>query len=277
MTTDRLGSRAGRKRAEAAPAAVRTLSAGLMAAASLAAFAEGSAVAPFDHDHSALTAILAQYVRDGDVDYRGLAGEGRGPFDAYLRSLQAVSASEPSFRRDERMAFWINAYNAFTIRLVLDNYPIETIRSIGLLPGAAFRKEFIPLGKQGEEISLDTIEHEILREEFQDARIHFAIVCASKSCPALRSEAYRARDLTQQLDDAARGFLADASKNRLDAASGTLHLSPIFKWFRGDFERDAGSLEAFVARHARPPDAERIRTTKIRLVFLDYDWSLNGR
>ena len=231
----------------------------------------------FDHGHSAWTDVLARFVRDGDVDYRGLAGEGRGPFDAYLRSLQAASASETAWSRDERMAFWINAYNAFTIRLILDHYPLRSIRSIGLLPGAAFREKFIPLGKGGEEISLDTIEHEILRTEFRDARIHFAIVCASKGCPQLRSEAYRARDLADQLDDAARGFLAYPSKNRIEAASGTLHLSPIFKWFRGDFERDAGSLEAFVARFAAPQDAERIGTVKMRLTFLDYDWSLNGR
>ena len=276
MTTDRLRSPVGCDRTAARPASIRTLSVGLMAAASIAGSAESSAVEPFDRDHSALTTILARHVRDGDVDYRGLAA-GRGPFDSYLRSLQAVSASEPTWSRDERMAFWINAYNAFTIRLILDNYPLETIRSIGLLPGAAFRKKFIPLGRNGEEISLDTIEHEILREKFRDARIHFAIVCASKSCPALRSEAYRARELTRQLDDAARGFLADPSKNRLDVASKTLHLSPIFKWFREDFERDAGSLEAFVARYTAPNDAERIRTAKMRLEFLDYDWSLNGR
>ncbi len=258
------------------PAAGRSLSLALLAAWSLSGPADAAAVESFDHDHSEWTDLLKRYVRDGDVDYRGLAGEGRGPFDAYLRSLQAASASEHTFRRDERMAFWINAYNAFTIRLVLDNYPIESIRAIGLLPGAAFRKKFIPLGRGGEEISLDTIEHEILRKEFQDARIHFAIVCASKSCPALRSEAYRARDLARQLDDAARGFLADPSKNRLDG-SETLHLSPIFKWFREDFERDAGSLEAFAARYAAPNDAERIRTAKMQLEFLDYDWSLNGR
>ena len=255
----------------------RILSAGLVAVASLTASANDSAAADFDPDHSAWTAVLAKYVRDGDVDYRGLAGEGRASFDAYLQSLQAASPSELTWSRDERIAFWINAYNAFTIRLVLDNYPLRSIRSIGLLPGAAFRKAFIPLGPGGEEISLDTIEHQILRAKFQDARVHFAIVCASKSCPALRSEAYRARDLAQQLDDAARRFLADPSKNRLDVASGTLHLSPILKWFREDFERDAGSLEAFVARYAGPHDAERMRTTKMQLEFLDYDWSLNGR
>ena len=276
MTADLSKSPAGRHRTAAFHASTRTLSLGLLAAASLTGSANGSAV-EFDHDHSALTAVLAQYARNGDVDYRGLAGEGRGPFDDYLRSLQAASGSEPTWSRDERMAFWINVYNAFTIRLVLDNYPLESIRSIGLLPGAAFRKAFIPLGPGGDELSLDTIEHEILRAKFQDARIHFAIVCASKSCPALRSEAYRARDLAQQLDDAARTFLADRSKNHLDAASGTLHLSPIFKWFREDFERDAGSIEAFVARYTAPQDAERIRTAKMRLEFLDYDWSLNGR
>ncbi len=121
------------------PAPGRSLPLALLAVWSVTGPVGAGAADSLDHGHSQWTGVLKRYVRNGDVDYQGLASEGRGPFDLYLRSLQAASASEHTFGRDERMAFWINAYNAFTIRLVLDNYPIESIRSVGLLPGAPFR------------------------------------------------------------------------------------------------------------------------------------------
>jgi len=237
----------------------------------------GNPQSPFDHEHRSWTAILAMYVRDGSVDYRGLADHGQPAITAYLSALSAASPAESGWTREERLAFWMNAYNAFTIRLVLDHYPLRSIRSIGFLPLAAFRMKFIPLGAGRTPISLNVIENEILRKQFQDARIHFAIVCASKSCPALHSEAYRSSALDQQLDAAARAFLDDSSKNRWDPASRTLYLSSIFKWFRGDFERDVRTLPAFVGRYLRQPDATDLEKGKVRVVFLNYDWSLNGR
>lgn len=231
----------------------------------------------FDHEHRSWTAILSGYVRDGSVDYRGLADHGQPALNAYLAALGAASPGEAGWRREERLAFWINAYNAFTIRLILDHYPLRSIRSIGFLPLAAFRTKFIPLGARGIPISLNAVENEILRRQFQDARIHFAIVCASKSCPALRSEAYRSSVIDGQLDEAARAFLDDASKNRWEPASRTLYLSSIFKWFRDDFERAGGTLPAFVGRYVRQPDAAALGVDNVRVVFLDYDWSLNGR
>ncbi|MBI2187063.1 MAG: DUF547 domain-containing protein [Acidobacteria bacterium] len=231
----------------------------------------------FDHEHRSWTAILAQYVVDGSVNYRGLADRGQPALDAYLSALGAASPAESGWTREERLAFWINAYNAFAIRLILDHYPLRSIRSIGFLPLAAFRTKFIPLGAGRTPISLNVIENEILRKQLQDARIHFAIVCASKSCPALRSEAYRSSVLDQQLDTAARAFLDDPSKNRWDPASRTLSLSSIFKWFRDDFERAGGTLLAFVGRYLRQPVAADLQKGKVRIVFLNYDWSLNGR
>ena len=237
----------------------------------------GDPESAFDHEHRSWTAILARYVRDGSVDYRGLVDRGQPALDAYLTALSAASPAESGWTREERLAFWMNAYNAFTIRLILDHYPLPSIRSIGFLPLAAFRTAFIPLGAGRTPISLNVIENEILRKQFQDARIHFAIVCASKSCPALRSEAYRSSVLDQQLDAAARAFLDDPSKNRWDPASRTLYLSPIFKWFHDDFERAGRTLPAFVGRYLRQPDAADLEKAKVRVVFLDYDWSLNGR
>jgi len=265
------------------------LLAGVVGGVLLAARITGSPVFPaaagqsavqsagFDHDQEAWTAVLGRYVRNGFVDYAGLERDGQPALDAYLRTLETVAGRQSGWSREQRLAYWINAYNAYTIRLILDNYPLETIRSIGFLPGAAFRQRFIPLGPEGAEMTLDDIEHRILRPEFEDARIHFAIVCASVSCPSLQSQAYRAGEIDAQLDAAARQFLADDTKNRLDPSSATLFLSSIFDWFREDFERDAGSLEAYVGRFLGESAASTLRNGEFRTRFLDYDWSLNGR
>jgi hypothetical protein len=231
----------------------------------------------FDHDHRVWTAVLSEYVRGGWVDYRGLVANGQPELDAYLRALAEGASAEAGWTRQERLAFWINAYNAFTVRLILDHYPLRSIRSIGLLPLAAFRTRFIPLGTGGRLVSLNTIENDVLRHQLDDPRIHFAIVCASKSCPALRSDAYRPSVVDQQLDEAARAFLNDGAKNRWEPNTRTLYLSSIFKWFRSDFERAAGTLPAFVARYLEPSHAAALSNGTVRIVFLDYDWSLNER
>ena len=219
------------------------------------------------------------YVKDGLVDYAGLKKDGQADLGAYLGSLESVSRHcYDAWTREQKLAYWIDVYNAYTVRLILDHYPLESIRAIGWLPGAAFREDFIPLERVwGKTLSLDDIEHEIVRKEFMEPRIHFAVVCASRGCPVLRSEAYRAVDLDQQLDEAVRAFVGDAGKNRFDRASRTLYLSSIFKWFREDFERAATTLPEFVARFADEPTASAIRAGSVRIEFLDYDWSLNGR
>ena len=230
----------------------------------------------FDHEHRAWTRLLEQYVKDGRVDYAGLRREARPALSGYLDLLSAVSRTcYARWMREQRLAFWINAYNAYAVELILEHYPVRSIRAIGWWPGAAFRTKFIPMKDfTGGDLSLEDVEHEHLRKEFREPRIHFAIVCASVSCPPLRSEAYRATDLERQLDDQARRFLADPTKNRFDPKSRTLHLSSIFKWFRGDFE---GTLPAFVARYVDPATAAALREPGVRVEFLDYDWSLNGR
>jgi hypothetical protein len=236
----------------------------------------GAACPPVDHEHAAWTAILARWVRNGEVAYGELKRDGRPQLEAYLAGLSSACADDyQAWTRAQRLAFWMNAYNAFTVKLILDNYPVTSIRKIGWLPGAAFRQAFIPMpGLKGGLISLDDIEHRTLRSDFREPRIHFALVCAARSCPALRSEAYRATDLERQLDDQARTFLADPSKNRFDAAANTLFLSAIFDWFRADFESVAGTLPGYVTRYLSDP---RAGAAGVRIEFLDYDWSLNER
>jgi hypothetical protein len=233
-----------------------------------------AACAPVDHDHTTWTTILGRFVRSGEVAYGRLKRDGAPLLATYLDGLSSACADDyMRWSRAERLAFWINAYNAFTVKLVLDHYPIASIRRIGWLPGAAFRERFIPMpGLKGGSVSLDDIENGTLRADFREPRIHFALVCASRSCPTLRGEAYRAADLDRQLDDQAHSFLGDPTKNRFDPTTNTLHLSSIFKWFRVDFEATAGSLPAYVGRYLRDPGAT---APGVHIEFLDYDWSLN--
>jgi hypothetical protein len=130
---------------------------------------------------------------------------------------------------------------------------------------------------RGRRLSLDDIENDILRRELDEPRIHFAIVCASRSCPVLRDESYRASDLDRQLEEAATRFVRDPLRNRFDAATRTFHASSIFKWFRRDFERRAGSVASFLARYADEAAAAALRAGGARIEHLDYDWSLNKR
>lgn len=248
-----------------------------VAAIALCLFAEPvyPACSRVDHAHAAWSAILERRVKDGRVDYAGLQRDGQPALSAYLATLSgACSADYEHWTRGERIGFWINAYNAFTVRLILDHYPIASIRKIGWLPGAAFREKHIPMeGLKRATISLDDIEHGTLRSSFRDPRIHFALVCAARSCPALREEAYQGTKLDAQLDDQGRRFVRDATKNRVDAASKTLYLSPIFEWFRGDFEATGGSLTSFVAPYLDPGTEN---PSDFHVEFLDYDWLLNN-
>ena len=242
----------------------------------LAAASPASATCPaFDPIHSSWNAVLQANVKGGVVDYTALHAAPAG-LDAYLAELAAVCRADfVTWSREQQVAFWVNAYNAFTLRTILDHYPLQSIRNIGLLPGAAWRDAFIPLGHlvgKDAKLSLNDIEHEILRKNFPDARLDFVLVCASKSCPELRSEPYRADGLSAQFDDAGRRFLADASKNQLEGP--TWKVSSIFKWYRDDFKRDGPGLVPFLKRFAL---GKATSTLKPELEFLSYDWSLNGK
>lgn len=234
---------------------------------------QAEAPARFDHDHAALAPLLRAHVRDGLVDYKALSQD-RARLDAYLAGLAAVD-SQAGWTADQRFAYWINAYNAWTLQLMLDNPDVASIRDIGW-PFSPWKRTFIPLTPlRGAVISLDSIEHEIIRVEHPDPRLHMALVCASRSCPPLRAEPYVATRLDAQLDDQARIFLNDPSKNRVDVSGGTLHLSKIFSWYGGDFDK-VGGVNAFVARYLPAEQAEAVRGDGLTTQWLSYDWSLNA-
>jgi Protein of unknown function, DUF547 len=226
------------------------------------------AFAPSPPDPAPFDAVLAARARDGGFDYRGATGQDRKRLAAYLANLGDARPAEMS--ADERKAFYVNAYNAAAIGIVLDRYPVKSIRDID----GAFREIRRRIG--GEELSLDDVENRL--RELKDARIHFAIVCASESCPALRPTAYRAETISADLDRQARAFVNDPRKNEIDRARGRLTLSKIFDWNHAEFERDAGSVQRFVARYVADGEtATWLASDRMRPRYLEYDWSLNQR
>lgn len=221
--------------------------------------------------NSLLDRVLGRYVsKDGLVDYQRLKKD-----KDFVRYIEYLSTADPDKLPTDkhRLAFWINAYNAFVLKGVLDGYPIKSVLDVGWLPHSFFkRKEFVI--KQGK-ITLQKIENEKLRESFREPRIHFAINCASMSCPKLITEAYGAEILEQQLEAQAISFINNKSRNYLDKENKVLYLSSIFKWYKEDFIRSGEKIEEYVARYLNPEDAGFIRNNKVTVKYLDYDWGLN--
>jgi hypothetical protein len=255
-----------------------------------AALTRPAAAQAFDHGHAAWTALLRKHVvnlRGGQasqVRYAGFAAD-RAALKAYLDTLSAVGESVfAGWTKPQQMAFLINAYNAFTVELILTRWPkLESIKDLGSFLQSPWKPKWVPL--LGGKVSLDDIEHEMLRARgrYDDPRVHFAVNCASIGCPALREEAFDALRLEAQLDEQTLRFMSDRSRNRYNAARGRLDVSKIFDWFGEDFRlghRGIGSLPAFMARYAdvlaeAPADRARLRASQAEIGFLDYDWKLN--
>jgi hypothetical protein len=234
----------------------------------------GAASAPAESfDHGAFDALLRRHVVDGRVDYDAFAASTE--FAGYLDALRKA---DPARLGDaERLAFWINAYNAYTVRLINRHGERESIRKIGV-PGGPWREPIAAVG--GRTYHLDHVEHEIVRKQWREPRIHFALVCAAIGCPPLRSEAYTGAKLEAQLDDQARAFLLRSpERNRVDAASATVYASPIYaKWYREDFGSTDAAIGEFLARYYPPgPERQLLQSGRFKLVETDYDWTLNGR
>ncbi|MBW1734041.1 MAG: DUF547 domain-containing protein [Deltaproteobacteria bacterium] len=214
--------------------------------------------------------LLEKYVRNGQVDYRGFKEEEK-ELDRYLEVLEQVDSEALS--RDDRFAFYINAYNAWTIKLILTGYPdVKSIKDLGSFFRSPWKKKICRI--DGEVISLDQIEHGILRPRFKDPRVHFAINCAAKGCPPLRSVPYEGTNLDQQLDEMAAAFINDPSRNRLER--NTLYASRIFDWFEEDLGGDIIGFFLKYARDGLKKNLERQRED-IKIRHLDYDWTLNGK
>ena len=218
--------------------------------------------------HGEWDVLVKKHVsKNGMVDYQGFLKD-KKQLQVYLDKL---SANRPTSKwsKNEKMAFWINAYNAFTVKLILDHYPINSIKDIkkGIpFVNSVWDITFIPMGK--EKIDLNYIEHSILRKEFKDPRIHAAINCASFSCPLLRNEAYYASRLDEQLNDAMRRFVNDSERNQLDKSN--IKISKIFSWFAGDFKLNGSSVVDYLNKYAK----KRVQPNA-KIDFLEYQWELN--
>ncbi len=231
--------------------------------------------------HALFSALLADYVRDGAVDYAALCRDPRLP--AYLQQL-AVLNPDSLPTTEAQLAFWINAYNAYTLKVICDHYPLRSINDLhlgGLFIGALIGKTVWdqPLAViNGHTYTLNQIEHEIIRKRFKEPRVHFALVCASKSCPPLRNEAFRGEKLDEQLEEQGRIFFFQRDKNRVDPAAKVIHLSRIIKWYRDDFGPDWPSVIGYISRFFPEPEATLLRTRadQWEVRFTRYDWTLNN-
>lgn len=221
--------------------------------------------------HSLFNKLLAKNVTsDGRVNYKGFAKDSL-EFNQYLRILSSNPPNEKTWSREEQMAYWINAYNAFTIKLITRYYPLKSIKDIGSSIQIPFVNtpwdiKFIVIGK--EKMDLNNIEHGILRKKYNDPRIHMVLVCASKSCPVLLNEAYDPRRLDEQLKKQTKIFLEDPKRNKV--AADQAQLSMIFKWYAMDFNKNGNSVRSFINSYST-----RKINPETELSYLDYDWNLN--
>jgi hypothetical protein len=264
--------------------ALQTLAAGMALANLGHSFAQQAGA--FDHGYTAWTKLLAKHVKwlpdnkQSRVDYKGFAAD-RAALQKVLTEWSAVTpAAFAAFSQPEQMAFLINAYNGFTVELILTQFPgLKSIKDIGSVFSSPWKKEFFTL--LGAKHHLDWIEHEQLRPKYADPRVHAAVNCASIGCPALRPEAFTAAKLDAQLDDGMQRFMADRTRNRF--ANGKLEVNMIFKWFREDFEKGHkgfNKIEDVMAHYANQladsaADREKIKSKNVPITHLDYDWSLN--
>jgi Protein of unknown function, DUF547 len=252
-----------------------------------AMFFSVSASAQSDPQYAAWNGLLEKHVKwlpdnkQSRVDYAGFKAD-RAELKKVLDSFSAVSKADfDAWAKPQQMAFLINAYNAFTVELILSKYPdLKSIKDLGGIVSSPWKKKFFKL--LGEERYLDWIEHEQLRPNYADPRVHAAVNCASIGCPALRNEAFTVAKLDAQLEDGMQRFLGDRTRNRVKG--GALEVSSIFKWFREDFEkgqRGFNKVEDVFAKYAAqltddPAEQARLKAKTLAVSHLDYDWSLNA-
>lgn len=217
--------------------------------------------------HDTWDQLVQAHVSGSVVDYKGFIKD-RTKLDGYCVSL-SKNAPTDAWKKQQILAYYINLYNAQTVKLIVDNYPVSSIRDLHptlKIPGVNSVWHVTKFMVGDKEISLNDVEHEILRK-LDEPRIHFAINCASGSCPPLRNEAYTAEKLEQQLTDQAKVFINSPQYNKITTSS--VELSSIFNWFGGDFQKD-GSLIQYINKYSNTKINEN---AKVR--YLDYDWSLN--
>ena len=226
----------------------------------------------FDHNHTALSNVLKEVVDFGLVDYVQLKQRSDALQD-YLETVARVPRAKfAKWPKAERLAFLLNIYNAATLKLLADHYPVESIKDISRFP-SVWKIKIVSLF--GEKHSLDDLEHKMIRKQFKSPQIHFALVCGAQSCPQLRDEPYTATRLEVQFAEQAVSFFGDTNKNRVDPDAKVVHLSPIFKWYAEDFGRTEKDLLRFVAPYLPVKFKKDLLNGEFKIDYTDYDWSIN--
>lgn len=234
----------------------------------------------FDHTHASFTKILEVHTQTKDgqtwVNYTQLLGSARTELQRYLRTLEAVSAEEfAKLSKPERLAFLINAYNAFTLEWILIHYPVKSIKDTGSLFSNPWKKTFPGFKLLGVSFTLDTIEHEWIRGKFTEPRIHFAVNCASQGCPSLARKAYTGPGLEQELIAAEREFFFNPRHFQLNGKM--VDVSSILDWYGDDFKKVHGRLGNYLSQKALEFGFTPTTIPDLKISFNDYDWSLNGK
>lgn len=233
-------------------------------------------VASASDDTALFDAVLKKHVHNGAVDYKQLKNDKR--LDRYIESLRKANPDKLSSQA-AKLAFWINAYNAWTLKIVCDRYPVQSIMELAAQKdGKSISPWDQPLVTVNHKtMTLNEIEHAIIRPTFKDARIHFALVCAAKSCPILRSEAYTEKKLDAQLDEQARIFLHDRSKNSFHTEKRTASLSQLFDWYADDFGGKGEPLVKYIAPFTPNDVSTQLQTAAQhwKIQFKEYSWDLN--
>jgi Protein of unknown function, DUF547 len=260
-----------------------TLSSAPAAGPALTSAPRTTLVAEFDHTHAGWKAVLDGRVEAGRFAYVSLIKDASA-LDAYLAQLAAVEHGDfTKWTKNQQLAFWINAYNAFTVKRVLQSYPFEKVNELGADKKGPWDERFIPLGKlapdlKQEKLTLNDIENQIVRPTFKDARVHAALNCAAESCPPLRPEPYTGKKVGEELDAQVSKWLQNTALNRFDAEKKELQLSSIFQWYAKDFVDEAGSVPAWIAKHGPKHLVDWLQGAKdVKITFLDYSWNLNAK
>lgn len=221
--------------------------------------------------HQIWDSLLKEYVDEqGMVNYQGLITDSLR-LNEYLDLVSANHPNQNNWTKDQSLAYWINAYNAFTVQLIIRNYPLNSIQDIaGSIPfvNTTWDIKFIHI--EGETYDLNNLEHGIIRKEFKEPRIHFALVCAAVSCPRLRNEAFIASKLDQQLEEEASYFFNNPAKNKI--STDNVQLSKLMDWYWGDFKDIADDKISYVNRYSRTQASQ-----KASVSYLDYNWDLNSQ
>lgn len=217
-----------------------------------------------DFSHAVYDRLLKAYVANGRVNYAGLKADPTALGQYLDQAAEVPEAHFKTWSEAQQLAYLINVYNASTLKLVVEHYPLKSIKEIGGLFKGPWDQPAVRIF--GQTITLNTLEHGIIRKRYREPRIHMALVCAAKGCPPLRNEAYVADRLNEQLDDQSRIYLSSPAGLQIDRAKGEARLSSIFKWYSEDFP----SVSAFVARYAGQ------NMDGLKIGYLEYDWSLNN-